>query len=175
MSRLRLTRFLGSRRGKLVVALLVALAVAAGAAAYFTSTGSGSGSASVGSTQAVTITAGTPTSALYPGGSADVAATISNPNSTAVHLHSLALDTSQGGGTGFDVDTTHKNAGCTVAAAALGYTTQTNGGGDFVVPAKVGNTNGSLPVDLANAISMGAGAANACQGATFTVYLKVGP
>jgi hypothetical protein len=30
-------------------------------------------------------------------------------------------------------------------------------------------------VDLASAISMGASAANACQGATFTVYLKVAP
>jgi hypothetical protein len=28
-------------------------------------------------------------------------------------------------------------------------------------------------VDLANAVSMGSSAANACQGATFTVYLKV--
>jgi hypothetical protein len=173
MSHCFFTGFLSSRRGKLVVALLVALAVAAGAGAYFTSTGSGSGSAHVGTTQQVTITPATPTTHLYPAGSADVAASIDNPNSIAVHLHSLALDTSQGTG-GFDVDSTHKNAGCTVAAAKLTYTTQTNGAGDFVVPAKVGTTDGTLAVDLSGAISMGVDAANACQGATFTVYLKVG-
>jgi hypothetical protein len=174
MIRRSLARLLASRRAKLLVALVVGLAVTGSVLAYYTSTGSGTGTARVATTQAVTISAASPTAALYPGGSADVAASISNPNSVAVHLPSLALDTNQGAG-GFDVDTAHKNAGCTVAAAALSYTTQTNSGGDFIVPAKVGITNGRLDVDLTGAISMGADAANACQGATFTVYLKVGP
>jgi hypothetical protein len=165
-----LAKRLQSRRAKLIVALVVALAVAAGAAAYFTSTGSGSGSASVGSTQAVTISPATPTTKLYPGGSAEVKASIDNPNSVAVQLPSLVLDTSQGTG-GFGVDAGH--SGC--AVSALSYTPQNNGGSGFVVPAKVGSTDGTLAVTLANAVSMGTGAANACQGATFTVYLKVGP
>ena len=166
-----MTRLLPRNRWiRLLLAALVALAAAAGAFAYFTSTGSGSGSGQVGATQQVTITPGTPTAALYPGGSADVKATISNPNPTAVHLPSLQLDTSQGTN-GFSVDGGH--SACDVAT--LGYTTQTNNGSGFVVPAKVGNSNGTLAVDLVGAVSMGSGAANACQGATFTVYLKVGP
>ena len=162
----------GRQRATVAVAaaLAVALAVAAGAAAFFTSTGSGSASANVGTTQALTISPATPTTHLYPGGSADAKATISNSNSVAVHLPSLALDTSQGTN-GFSVDAGH--SGCDVST--LSYTTQTNGGGDFVVPARVGAVDGTLSVDLTGAVSMGTSAANACQGATFTVYLRVGP
>jgi hypothetical protein len=119
----------------------------------------------------VTISPAAPTGALYPGGSADLAGTVDNPNSVAVHLPSLVLDTSQGTG-GFAVDATHVGNGCTVAAAGLSYTTQSNGGNGFVVPAKVGSTDGTLSLDLANAVSLGSAAANACQGATFTVYLQ---
>ena len=168
------------RRGvKLLVGLavaLVALSAAGGALAYFTSTGSGSGQATASTTAQVTISAGvTPTANVYPGGSGDVTVSIDNPNTIAVNLSSLELDTSQGGGTGFAVDAAHVTAGCTAASAALSYTTQTNGGSGFVVAAKVAGTDGSLSADLSNAISMGVSSANACQGATFTVFLKVGP
>jgi len=43
------------------------------------------------------------------------------------------------------------------------------------VPAKVDSTDGSLAIDLANALSMSASGAIACQGASFTVYLTAGP
>ena len=43
------------------------------------------------------------------------------------------------------------------------------------VPARVGTTDGSLDLQLARAISMDTSAANACQGATFTVSLATGP
>jgi hypothetical protein len=178
-----MSRLFGRRRGvKLLVGLavalvaLVALAAACGALAYFTSTGGGSGHATAGTTAQVTISAGvTPTAKLYPGGSGDVTVSIDNPNTIAVHLPTLELDMSQGGGTGFAVDTAHVLTGCTAASAALSYTTQTNGGSGFVVAAKVEGTDGSLSADLSNAISMGVSSANACQGATVTVYLKVDP
>jgi hypothetical protein len=157
------------RRRILKIALpsLAALVLAAAAFAWFSTSGSGSGSGDAsGTRQAITATGGTPSAALYPGGGADVAATLSNPNSYAVHVPSLQLDTSQGTN-GFDVDSGH--SGCNVAT--LSFDTQSAG---WDVPAKVGSTNGSLPVDLTGAIHMGAGAANACQGATFTVYIKPG-
>jgi hypothetical protein len=136
-----------------------------GAFAYSTATGSGTASAQVaGTTGNVTLSAGTPSSALYPGGSGDVALQISNPNSSSVHLPSLVLDTSQGTN-GFAVDGSH--SGCDVST--LSFTPQDNGGSGFDVPA------GSSTLDLTNAISMGTSAASACQGASFTVYLKVGP
>ena len=46
-----------------------------------------------------------------------------------------------------------------------------NGSSGWDVPAKVGAVNGTLLVTLSNALSMAASAADACQGATFTVYL----
>lgn len=154
------------RRLKTALAALVALALAAGAFAYWTSLGSGSGSASAGDAQPVTLSAGTPTAQLYPGGIADVRLTVSNPNPFEAHLNSLQLDTSQGA-SGFAVDGAH--SGCDLST--LDFTTQNAG---WVAPPKVGTTDGTLDIDLSEAISMDLGAANACQGASFTVYLKVG-
>ena len=154
-----------------VIPIAVVVAISAGVAlAYFTATGSGGGGGAVSvDLQAVTLRAGSPTATLYPGGTADVALSASNPNSSALRITSLALDTSQGTG-GFAVDAGHSS--CSVAA--LQFTSQNNGGNGWTVPAKSGSTNGTLSIDLANAISMSTGAANACQGASFTVYLKAG-
>jgi hypothetical protein len=168
-------RLLGSQktlRNRLprVAVALAALAIAGGAWAFWSAVGSGSGSASSADAQAVTITVGSPTSPLYPDGSAAVALTISNPNGFQVSIPSLALDTSQGTN-GFDVDGAH--SGCDVSA--LSFTPQSNSGDGWTMPPRVGTTDGSIDLDLDGAVSMSGAAANACQGATFTVYLKVGP
>jgi hypothetical protein len=134
-----------------------------------TTTGSGSGPSQLGTTQPVMIAAGTPSAQLYPGGSSDVSVSISNPNPIRVHIGSLSLDPTQGS-SGFAVDTSHSGCGL----STLSFTTQTNGGGGWFVPAKVGSTNGVLNIDLTSAIAMGTGAANACQGASFSVYLQAG-
>jgi hypothetical protein len=159
-------------RGRLLpAALLVILALLVGgvAYAYWSGSGSGAGSATTGTTVAVTLSQGTPTTLLYPGGQANVALTVSNPNVSPVHIGSLALDTGQGTN-GFSA------SGCTVADAALSFTTpQTNGGAGWTVPAKVAAVNGTLPVTLANALAMSLDAASACQGATFTVYVAAAP
>ena len=42
-----------------------------------------------------------------------------------------------------------------------------NGGAAWTVPG-----SGSVPITLANAVSMATSAANDCQGASFTVYLR---
>ena len=60
------------------------------------------------------------------------------------------------------------HSGC--ATSTLSFTTQTNLGAGWTVPA-----NDTLSVTLTNALVMGVGAANACQGATTTVYLAAGP
>ena len=151
----------------LVVA--AALIAAASALAYWTTTGSGAASGSAADALAVTLTAGVPTAQLYPGGHADVAVAVSNPNPFPVHLGTLSLDTGHGTG-GFDVDAGH--SGCDTAV--LAFTTQTNSGAGWTVPPKVGAVAGVLAVDLPNAIAMGAGAANACQGADLSIHLDVG-
>lgn len=151
-----------------LLALVTLVAVSVAAYAYWGATGSGAGPATTGTTIAMTLSPGTPSGALYPGGLADVILTVSNPNVFQAHIGSLGLDVSQGTG-GVSV------SGCTVAAATLSFTTQTNGGAGWTIPAKVGAVNGTLPITLTNALTMGVGAADACQGASSTVYLKAGP
>ena len=113
----------------------------------------------------MTLNPGTASNQIYPGGQSAVAVTVTNPNPGAGKGGSLSLDSTQGNA-GFAVDGAH--AACGVAA--LSFTTQTNGGAGWTIPA-----SGSSVLSLANALSMSTNAANACQGASFTIYLKVGP
>ena len=155
-------------RVTLFVAALAILAVPVGGLsyAYWSGTGTGIGNGGTGITTALTLSAGSPTASLYPGSQANVVLSASNPNAAVIHINTLSLNTAQGTG-GFAVDAGH--SGCSVAA--LSYASQTNGGSGWNVPAKVGAVNGSLGITLSNALSMAGSAADACQGATFTVYL----
>ena len=166
MTRRRITRRL------LPTLLAVAIAVSVGdvAFAYWRGSGSGAGSGTTGTTVAVVLTPGVPAADLFPGGQANVVLTVTNPNASPVRIGSLALNTGQGTG-GFAVDAGH--SGC--AVATLSFTTATNGGAGWTVPGKVGAVDGTLSITLTNAVAMGVGAADACQGASFTVYLVAGP
>jgi hypothetical protein len=151
----------------IVIAIIVVSVGGVGVAyAYWSAGGAGSGTGVTGTTVPLTLTSGTPTAGLLPGASSDVVLTITNTNSASVKVTSLALDTTQGTG-GFTADAGH--AGCTLTALSFG--TQTNGGAGWSVPGKVGAVNGTLTVTLSNALAMSLSAVNACQGATFTVYL----
>jgi hypothetical protein len=150
--------------------VILALATCSAVYAFWTAGGISAGSGTAATTVAMSLTPGTPTASLQPGGQASVTLAVSNPNDTTIRIGSLALDTGQATG-GFGVDTAH--SGCTVSA--LSFTTQTNGGAGWSVPAKVGATNGTLSITFANALARGTGAANACQGASITVYLAAGP
>lgn len=154
-----------------VAAVVVAATAAGSAYGYWSShgPGSGSGTAGVATIANLTIAPAAVGAGLYPGGTGSVALIVSNGNPSAVHLPSLVLDTSQGS-SGYGVDSLH--SGC--ANPALTFTSQSNGGQGWTIPAEVGGTNGTLNLTFPNAVSMGAGADNACQGATFAVYLKSG-
>lgn len=159
------------RRMPLAVLLaILALPVGGAAYAYWTGSGSGAGPGTTGTTVAVTLSPGTPAGDLYPGGQANVVLTVSNPNASPVRIGSLALDTGQGT-LGFAVDAGH--SGC--AVSTLSFTTATNGGAGWTVAGKVGAVDGTLSITLTNAVAMGGSAADACQGASFTVYLAAGP
>src|SRR5436189_5551309 len=144
-----------------VTALVIAGSVVGVAIAAWTTGGSGSGQASAGSAGSMTISAGTPSSSLYPTASADVAATISNPNPYKVHVSSIALGA-------VTVDGGH--SGCNTGSLTV-TSPQDNSGSGWDVPAKSGAVNGSLNVDLSNAIAMSNAANDSCQGAAFTVAL----
>jgi hypothetical protein len=142
-------------------ALVVGVSIIGVAIAAWTTGGSGSGQASAGSASSMTISAGTPSTSLYPTASADVAATVSNPNPYKVHVSSVSLGA-------ISVDGGH--SGCNTASLSV-TSPQNNGGSGWDVPAKSGGVDGSLGIDLANAISMSNAANDSCQGATFTVAL----
>jgi len=133
------------------------------AGAFFKGKGAGTGGAATTTMQLVTVAAGTPTQPLFPltGARGDVATRLTNPNPFSVVVTRLALDTTKGTA-GFAVDTAHST--CTLGS--LSYTTQTNGGAGWTVPA-----SSTLSVDLTSAVALATTAPNACQGASFTVYL----
>jgi hypothetical protein len=137
---------------------------AGGAFAYFSSTGGGSGSGTVANPAPLVISPGSPLGELSPGTSSDVAVEIDNANPFRVRIGSLV-------GTGFDVDGTHRSAGCTASSAALSFASQAV---DRFVPPRTGSVDGHLSLDLSGALAMGTGAADACQGATFSVFVQVG-
>jgi hypothetical protein len=147
------------------VGVIVALVAAAAAGAFWTLGGAGQGTVSAETVASVTLTPGTATTDLYPGGSGDVAVSIANSNTYRAYVGSLVLDTSSGTN-GFSVS--GGQPGCD--PAAVSYTTQSNGGAGWFVPAA-----GTLDLDLANAVDLAVGAASECQGATFIVYLLAAP
>ena len=153
----------GSKKTRAVVilALVIAGSVIGVAIAAWTTGGSGSGQASAGTAASMTISAGTPSTNLYPTASADVAAVVSNPNPYKVHVSSVSLGavTVDGGHSACNTRQRHR------------HLTTDNSGTGWDVPAKSGAVNGSLNLDLANAISMSNAANDSCQGATFTVAL----
>src|SRR5690348_9050976 len=154
-------RVFASKKRKFIAIAVLAIAgsVVAVAVAAWTTGGSGSGQAQAGTATSMTISAGTPSSSLYPTASADVAATVSNPNPYKVHVSSIALGA-------VSVDAGHSS--CNTSSVSV-TSPQTNSGSGWDVPAKSGGVNGSLNVDLTNAISMDNTANDSCQGAVFTV------
>jgi hypothetical protein len=158
-------RIRGHRRGVVAVLAAGAAVLCGGAAAFWLVLGNGSAGSQAGTVSAVTLTSGTTSTPLFPGGAADVAVSVVNGNPGRIVVGSLLLDTGQGTN-GFSVDGGH--SGCNLAA--LGYTTQTNGGAGWSVAG-----SSTLPLDLSGAVSLSTSAVSACQGAQVTVYLQAGP
>jgi hypothetical protein len=155
-----------------VLVLTIMLGLAGAASALWLASGAGYGTGTTaGTSSALVLTPGvSPSGALYPGGNAGVVLTIRNPNTAAVHVAALTLDPDQGAG-GYAVDPGH--SGCVLSA--LAFSSQSNGGAGWAVPGKAGTVDGTLAVTLVNALTMSVDAVNACQGASFTVFLEAQP
>lgn len=157
------------RTGAVLVAIAIAAGLAAGAIAFWSASGSGSATTVLTDVQSLTFEPGIPTAQLYPGDDASVAIVATNPNPYFVGIGSLVLDTDDG--EPFVADAAH--SGCDVSV--LSFITQENGGAGWQVPPRVGTTDGTLTIDMSSAMAMSADAADACQGATFTVHLEARP
>jgi len=160
---------MGTRTKGLAIVAIVAVAFVAAGLAYFTATGSGHGTVQVANAQDLTISVASPAgSALYPGGSADVTATVHNPNSDPVDVHSFDLDlTAPSDGISND------KPGCTSGGDTGSSSDSVTFNGPFLNgPSGFAFPPGDSSLTLTNALSMTTSAENACQGATFTVYLQ---
>lgn len=157
------------RIGALLIVIAIATGLVAAAIAYWSASGSGSATTVLTDAQSLTFEPGAPTAQLYPGDEASVAIVATNPNPYFVHIGSLSLDSDDG--EPFEADTAH--SGCDVSV--LSFIAQDNGGAGWHVPPRVGSTDGTLTIDMSSAMAMSTEAADACQGATFTVHLEAQP
>jgi hypothetical protein len=155
---------------KLPRTLLIAIAIVAvatvGALAFWKGSGSGSATTILADTQALSIGPGTPTAELYPGGTATVTVVVTNPNPYFVQLGSLVVYA--GDAEPFGVDSGH--SGCDLSA--LSFVAQDHGGTGWRIPPEAGTTEGTLAIAMPAAMKMSNAAADACEGATFTVHLE---
>ena len=152
----RRTAFVGA-----IVALILGLGAGA-AFAFFTSHASGTGSGSTGTLQPVTVVAlaggDSPNSSLLPGGpAADVILRVSNPNSYAVTLISVA-----GGPGSITADAGHPL--CTTTGVSFSNQSALNVN-------LVANT--TTLVHLPGAATMSTSSSNGCQGATFSIPVTI--
>jgi hypothetical protein len=153
----------------LKLAVVLVFLSAASASAFWTATSSFTARAVVPDPSPLSFGPGTPTARLFPGGDADVTIVADNANGYFLRIPSLHQAT--GEGPPFAVDSAH--SGCDVSA--LSFVTQDNAGAGWSVPPKVAATDGTLTIEMPGAMHMQAAAGNACQGASFTVRLTVGP
>ncbi|SDP40295.1 hypothetical protein SAMN04489867_2333 [Pedococcus dokdonensis] len=126
-----------------------AIVMAAGLAyAVWSQTGAGTGTAAAGTTAPLSAVAAV-SDTLYPGGSATLTVTVSNPNQRPVTVTSIDL-----------AGSVAASAGCTTPGVTV------------TLPASVSVTvpaGGSAPVSFTDAIAMTASSSSDCQGATFTI------
>jgi hypothetical protein len=160
-------RLPGTWRSRLLVGLTL-LFVPAAALGYWSAHGAGTTSIKLPQPLALSLSVGTPSDVLSPGNSAGVALVVDNPDTIQEHITAFSLN-SGGSSAAISVDAAH--SGCDVSA--LTFTTATNGGAGWSVPPKVGTSDGTLRVNLANSLAMSTAAANACQGAQFTLALGI--
>lgn len=153
----------------LYLALLVFSISAVNAVAFWSGGGSGEAVTVLEVPEPVLVEPATPTADLYPGGSALITVVARNPNPFPVRIGSIHLGEGPGGS--FAADPAH--AGCDVSH--LNFTTQDNKGKGWKVPGRSNGVDGTLTISLPAAMQMDLAAANACQGATFTISLEGRP
>lgn len=137
-------------------ALAASMAVAGVAMAGWTTTSDGQGSATIGSLQPVTASSATPTKALLPGGSADAAVTLTNPNSVAMTVNSIVRNGA----------ITTSSAACNATNPPITFVDQPSGAWAI-------GPNTNIKVSLTDAVRLGATADTSCQGATVMIPVRV--
>lgn len=168
-----------TRRSTIVAAVVGALLAGGGAFAassWVVSLNSGSsGESQSASVQNLTISAvATPSASnlLYPGGTGDVVATITNPNPFPVTLTAVQLPVNTSYAAGYSNSTlTTAATGCssTTSDVTWNFATGTSGSSHALTSALTVAASGSLTVTLTNDASMTASAPAACEATYFSM------
>jgi hypothetical protein len=148
---------LKSRSRKILVAVAVVAVAVTGAfaSAAWLSSGTGDGAAKADTQKGIVVTAGKPTAQLFPGAKGDLMVDVKNNNPYPVKVTTIAGD---GVITSSD-DVCTKTTGVT-------YTDQSGVGTQIAAGA-------TESITLADSVAMDNSSDDACQGATFTVPVKV--
>jgi hypothetical protein len=177
----RRRKIFGGKRIAVAVGVLLAGTGAYAATNWIVGLNSGSsGEAQSASISNLTITAvASPaaTNLLYPGGSGDVVATISNPNAFPVTVTGVDLPAMTTYGAGYTTsELTTAQAGCTVGTSFVAWTLSTATVGSvhtlttpLTVGPQVGVTPGTLTVTLTDEASMGTASVAVCAATYFSM------
>jgi hypothetical protein len=151
-----------------VVATAVTVFMSAGVAfAAWTATGTGAAGAKATSFQALTVSAGTPSAQLYPGGSGDAVVSVTNPNAFSVKITQVTLDVSAGKFVSSD-----QGSNCTDAAASThptGISLTAASGSPLATIA----ANSTSSFTLIGKVAMANTSDTLCQGAVFAIPVTV--
>jgi hypothetical protein len=168
-----------TRRSTIVAAVVGALLAGGGAFAassWVVSLNSGSsGESQSASVQNLTISAvATPSASnlLYPGGTGDVVATITNPNPFPVTLTAVQLPVNTSYAAGYTtsaLSTAQTGCSSTTSDVTWNFATGTSGSSHSLTSALTVAASGSLTVTLTNDASMTASAPAACEATYFSM------
>ncbi|MDP9116097.1 MAG: hypothetical protein M3O28_02320 [Actinomycetota bacterium] len=118
------------------------------------------------------IAAPSPSNLLYPGGTGDVVAQISNPNPFPVTVTAVNLPTNATYGAGYSNSALSTTVpGCDATTSTVGWNFSTASSGSthtFTTPLTVG-AGGTLTVTFTNDALMGAGSPAACENSFFSM------
>jgi len=129
-------------------------------------------SASVSNLTIVATSSPSPSNLLYPGGTGDIVATISNPNPYPVTVTAVSLPTSSTYATGYsNAGLTSAVSGCDATASLVGFTyaTGTSGTSHTLTTPLTVAASGTLTVTFTNDASMGTGSPAACESDYFSM------
>jgi hypothetical protein len=146
------------RRLSVTTAVIATVAISGIAVAAWNVTGEGSGSAAAASAEELVIEDFVLAAALYPGLTTNATLTVSNPNLFPVSITAIEFG---------ELVITGAGAGCTVVASQVTFADVT--GASLFLAAETDD----IELVLTDVATMGTGANDDCQGATFTAPIDL--
>ncbi|GIF53380.1 hypothetical protein DFJ67_2749 [Asanoa ferruginea] len=152
-------RNISQRTAVITLVVVIVAGIASVAWAAWSVTGNATATVTASEVTALQATA-TPTGHLFPGGSAAIEVSVTNPNDFAVEVQSFSKDPR------VTVDAAHAKAGCTAASVRLKPT-------KTAIAQRVDGDGGTKSFVVEDAVEMLDNAPQSCQGASFEITLAL--